>query len=188
MEVHKKKTCPYCRTVVTSKAVNHSLQQIITQFVEKKKVLESGGELPASKRPAAVPTAAMVQPDGGAEKLASEYRAKAMRIEVLENEKADAVAMAAAAEDKADAAQKVLDHLAATEQEALEKMARLQRELDLVKQHAAMQQTKRDEARREHDAAQAQCDLLDRTLEPLVQECDKIALLYEHQALSLIHI
>ena len=117
-----------------------------------------------------------------AEKLASEYRAKAMRIEVLENEKADAVAMAAAAEDKADAAQKVLDHLAATEQEALEKMARLQRELDLVKQHAAMQQTKRDEARREHDAAQAQCDLLDRTLEPLVQECDKIALLYEHQA------
>jgi len=189
MEVHGKKSCPYCRTVITSKAINHSLQQMITQFVEKKQKLEleGGAGLPPSERSAAVGDPASgrrLSSGGGVDETAaqyvSEYRAKTMRMEVLENEKADAVHQRSAWQTKVNAAQTVLGHLSTTEWEVLEKIRRLEGELALVKQHATMQQAKMEEGQREVEAARAQEEMLNRTLEPLMQECDKIKLLYEH--------
>jgi len=101
-------------------------------------------------------------------------------LKVLENEKADAVSAATACQQKISAAGRVCEHLKVSEAEVESKIASLQEELALVREHASMQKKKMEDVKLELATATSQADMIDRTIDPLKKECDKIKLLYEH--------
>merc|ERR1711871_1440139 len=157
---------------------------MITTFVDKKKKLEDGGmvasDLPVVDKRETAREGHHVDETPTAEKYRADFHAKVMRIKVLENEQLDAKATHKACTQKIESAQKVCSHLEASAAEVRAKIEQLQQELQLVEEHKAIQQKKIEEALQEKTAAASQVDLIDRTMAPLAQECEKIKLLYEH--------
>lgn len=187
-------TCPFCRTVIGSHAVNVSLQQVIDGFVDKQRRLERGEDVFGAAVAAGGATGgvgkgsaacgagcgscgAACGVQGEAERYAQQFRAFSLRCTVLANQQAEARLEAQRAAEQSGTAAAVLAHLATEEASAEARLRQAQVELEVAREQRCTQQAKCAGLRAKEAEMTRQAELIEQTLGPLHTEKDKARLL-----------
>ena len=202
LEALNRKTCPYCREEVTSRAPNISLQQVIDGFVERQQLMARGEVLPEMMQgqnavaaeaqqqqqqrmqPTQSHPSADVLPsaEDEASRYAEQYRAFAMRCRVMANQLSDSRAEGAALREQLRTAEAVRAHLVREEAAAAERLEAQRLELEVIRSQLAEQSEKvEDVERRREDMAQME-GIVSETLSSLEMERQKALLLVRNFA------
>jgi len=185
-KTHGKQTCPFCRQKISSKAPNVALQQLIQNFVSKKAMIRSsvGGamdspEWPKAGREGSRPATASpaASEDDGPVRWEREYRMLDMRCRVLQNEMVDTIQERRNCQARMESDRTVLQVFRAEEKEARARLEAAERALNHVLSNVQEQQAKLDKQSERFSGMEAKIDLIQRTLEPLEAEKEKLQLL-----------
>ena len=188
LDTGRRSTCPFCRSRISDRATNVSLQQIIQTYLRKRAEVMDPAAAAAAAAAAQMATAAAPSPadrhhpaaaagDGGAPSYESRLRELAVRIRILENESEDNARELEGVRERRDGVDKVLGHLARERERLAAQMSSLQAELELVDAHATEQQQKMDGVRRDAQELAMRQELVRETIDSLRREHEKLALL-----------
>mmetsp|Transcript_39440 Transcript_39440/g.101107 ORF Transcript_39440/g.101107 Transcript_39440/m.101107 type:complete len:249 (+) Transcript_39440:512-1258(+) len=153
LEMHHRKSpsptlcCPYCRAEVISKAINHSLQQLIDSFLSRQR------ELPLDNATVSVSSsidrlpqkASRSEIDQGVDDFLQAWRSYKMREKILGHEIADTLKEEQVVSKKLGSAEVVYSVLKKDLGEAERKVKEAQEYLELVQQQEQSQRLKVEE-------------------------------------------
>mmetsp|Transcript_20227 Transcript_20227/g.43769 ORF Transcript_20227/g.43769 Transcript_20227/m.43769 type:complete len:233 (+) Transcript_20227:302-1000(+) len=174
-QVGQQKTCPCCRTEITSSAINHSLRQLIESFLQSRVHLLEGKQACDPPTDSVPSTSAF----GNIHEYNDQLSSLQMRIDILENEKLDAERQLCTAQKKASAFQRAYSSLEKEENEAIEQLEQAKQQLELVRKHLNDTDTKKQEALLAVDSAKSKIHLVGSSMDNLQNQFDKITLLLE---------
>jgi len=198
MVSHHRSKCPLCRQQIGSKALNHSLQDIIQQFVTQRERVMSGKQVEAGRRSSghglassreggvnsrAASIKTVDEADDDDDDPASQYgrqlRMLDMRCRILRNEVVESTEEKAQIAEKVTTARKVLRHMKDEEATLKAHIRQLMMEAEVVQEQVQEQERKQKALMQEEQAVQEKCDLILRTLAPLEQECEKLGVIVQ---------
>lgn len=202
------KGCPYCRTPITSKAINQSLKELIDQFASKKKMLESGNlhcldeAFPAADddkrtqgyrdgyhgssscggnggRRGENSNSSSSSSSRGCSQYKAQLKSCEMRRTIIKNELDDGEIEVHQLRNKKD---KILSakELITEEKKRIEtQMKQLQEEYELVNSHLEVQEKKIKDVTMKEESVYEKNKVLSRTIDGLDREIEKLSLLAE---------
>ncbi|CAG9460721.1 unnamed protein product [Pedinophyceae sp. YPF-701] len=206
LRVHGKNACPFCRKPVQSRAHNIALQQLIQAFVAKRErareagddpaavswpggVGASGGAAPGDLASAAAaaglaPAGASPQkPAGPHDRDRDEYLRRRdqvlVRCRVLANELEDTLHKASAIEPRVARGVAAVEDAEECVARAHAELARAQAALERAQAAVVERKSGLEALRAEHENEMQKAELIERTLEPLRAEAEKLACLAE---------
>lgn len=181
--------CPYCRNVITSSAVNHSLKDLIERFADQKGKLESNavehlddifpqerkgdGERAGSR--SCPPSPSSLSRDS--KRYLASYQSCAMRRKILQNELEDSKSELQKIIRRKVAVGSMKDLLQRERLQAEEKRARVEEELELVSKHLIEQEEKERSVRDEEIEMISRVNLVQKTIDGVSDEMEKCKLL-----------
>jgi hypothetical protein len=186
--------CACCRAKITSTAPNISLQNIIENFLKKRSEMtqqqRNQHHPPASSSQSNTDSSATHEfgsgIDANAEKYYRDYRAFSIRCEVLRNEMEELLTESEALKSKRRSGRVVLGQLATDKKRLEAEIQRMQMELQLTVEHMHEQEARLTVAEEEWKTNDKRLQVVESTLQGVVQQKDKCKLLVRGLAPQLV--
>jgi hypothetical protein len=187
IEMHQKANntaCPTCRAVITSKAANISLQQLIERYASMR---GSDSDSNFSERIGRVNREREGETEADiAQRHFQTAKSLQMRCRVMEDQLESSRITVGAVEKKERANAIAMQMLLEEEQDTVEKVRQLEEELQLVRDHLSKQRQKADILRLERESASEQAELIVGTIGNLRAGLEKARMLVEGLAPELL--
>ena len=177
-----KKTCPLCRAVIQSQAVNISLQQLIQSLAAKQSALKGSASASAAAAGGLPSDLGDLADETDVSRYIQQYNQSSLRCAVLATKLSDLSSESQATSEALRSCELVTAHLQREEQAVAERLAGVQAELDLVREHLAAQRSKAEELEEMAQRQQATRAAVAAILEPLERERDKAQLIVRRLA------
>ncbi|GMH50080.1 hypothetical protein TrRE_jg1184 [Triparma retinervis] len=181
----KKGKCPYCRSPITSSAVNHSLKDLIERFADQKGKLEREE---VDHLDDLFPKAESKKEGGrrgeGGHYLAS-YKSTAMREKILLNELDDSQKSLQNIVRRKIGVKSMKEILVKEREETERKRKEILEELALINHHLEEQGNKQERAEEEEEEVISQIELIRKTLDNVKGELEKTKMLALGSGVSL---